>query len=342
MRKLFGYEIPSTYVRHQGPPLDDFEAGYLLVQYIDPSEGTMLSSTWDEKRHNRNLRSNLFKGLSKILLDLSKVPVPRIGSFIINDQGFLVLGNRPLSLEIHQLESIGIPVEISRNMMYSSTDSYAADLLAFHDNRLRYQPNAINDRCDGIFQASALTTMRILIWRFFKRDFRCGPFIYFLNDLHQSNILVDEDWNIKYLIDIEWACSRPIEMVHPHHWLTSQSVDTIDLDLFSPLHDEFVNILGQVEGEQLDKTPGISLSNLMKTGRENGMFWYSLALMSPSGLYLLFQNHIRSRVAGDDIHSGWYHKIISHFWTQNLKSFISDKLNDKAAYDENIREAFDA
>jgi hypothetical protein len=32
-------------------------------------------------------------------------------------------------------------------------------------------------------------------------------FLYRLTDLHPSNIFVDSDWNIKYVIDLEWACS---------------------------------------------------------------------------------------------------------------------------------------
>ena len=167
----------------------------------------MLSCTWEDKRHDDNLRGNLFKGLSRILLDIAKVPVPRIGSFVIDDNGFLVLNNRPLSIEIHELEGKQIPVDIPRDMTYSSVDSYVTDILAFHDSRFAHQPNALKDITDGHFQAAALTTMRTVSSYFFKREFRRGPFVYVLNDLHQSNILVDEDWNITCLIDLEFACS---------------------------------------------------------------------------------------------------------------------------------------
>lgn len=103
--RLFGYETPSGYIRHQGPCLDALKAGYMLIEYIDETRGKMLSYTWEDNRHRKDLRSNLFRGLSRILLMLAKVPVPRIGSFTIDDKGFLVLNNRPLSLELQQLES---------------------------------------------------------------------------------------------------------------------------------------------------------------------------------------------------------------------------------------------
>jgi hypothetical protein len=30
---------------------------------------------------------------------------------------------------------------------------------------------------------------------------------------HRSNIFVDSNWHIKYIIDLEWACSLPIEIM---------------------------------------------------------------------------------------------------------------------------------
>ncbi|EEP82722.1 predicted protein [Uncinocarpus reesii 1704] len=297
----------------------------------------MLSYTWDDNRDNKDLRTNLFRGLSQVLLALARVPVPRIGSFTINENGFLVLNNRPLSLELHQLESEQIPVDISRNMTYSSVDSYVTDTLAFHDSRLHYQPNAVNDIFDGAYQAPALTVMKATASHFFSRDLRHGPFVYVLNDIHQSNILVDENWNITCLIDLEWACARPIEMLHPPHWLTSQSVDTIDLDLFTPLHQEFVDIL---EGQESDDED-MSISALMKRGWHNKAFWFSLALMSPTGIFALFHDHIRPRFTDHENEKGYFQAVLKHYWTPGMEAFLTRKVEEKIAYDKKLRAEFD-
>ncbi|EEP78408.1 predicted protein [Uncinocarpus reesii 1704] len=222
----------------------------------------MLSSSWELKKHDDGLRRNLFKGLSRILLDIAKVPVPLIGSFVIDDNGFLVLSNRPLSPIITEMEGRQIPVDIPRNMTYSSVDSYVTDTLAIHDSRFTHQPNALTDRTDGAFQAAALTTMRTVAACFFKRELRRGPFVYVLNDLHQSNILVDEDWNISCLIDLEFACSQPIEMLHPPHWFTNRFVDQIDADHFTSVHGEFMAIMEQQERDLYPETP-ISVFKLL-------------------------------------------------------------------------------
>jgi hypothetical protein len=56
------------------------ESGYLVMDYIGSLDLQMLSKTWNEHRHQRDKRTNLFKGLSRIMLALSRVPLPRIGS----------------------------------------------------------------------------------------------------------------------------------------------------------------------------------------------------------------------------------------------------------------------
>ncbi|KLJ09419.1 hypothetical protein EMPG_15154 [Blastomyces silverae] len=93
--------------------------------------------------HDIKLRTNLFRDLSRILLSLSQIPLQQIGSFIIDCNGFLRLGNRPLSIEIQQLENEKIPINIPRDYTYSTVESYVMDMLAIHDSRLQNQPNTI-------------------------------------------------------------------------------------------------------------------------------------------------------------------------------------------------------
>ena len=151
----------------------------------------MLSNTWTEGRHDSKLRSNLFNDLGRIFLSLSRTPLPRIGSLVIDNGGFLGLTNRPLVLEIQQLENERIPTDMPRDFTYSTVDSYIVDVLGYHDNRFQYQPNAINDIGDCAYQLSVLTAMRTVFQSIFSRAFRRGPFLFTMTDLHQSNIFVD-------------------------------------------------------------------------------------------------------------------------------------------------------
>jgi Ser/Thr protein kinase RdoA (MazF antagonist) len=157
------------------------------------------------------------------------------------------------------LENAGIPTDIGRDTTYITTESYLFDVLACHDNHLVHQLNAVNDEDDCRAQMAALATMRAVLPRFIRRDLRRGPFLFTLTDLHQSNIFVDDDWNVKYLIDLEWACSLPIEMQHPPYWLTSQSVDGLVRDrltLFEEVYREFLDIFAREEALLLPAAPG--------------------------------------------------------------------------------------
>jgi hypothetical protein len=63
------------------------ESGYLVMDYIGNSDVRMLSETWDEYRHQRDKRTNLLKGFSRIMLSLSRVPLPRTGSWTLDSNG---------------------------------------------------------------------------------------------------------------------------------------------------------------------------------------------------------------------------------------------------------------
>jgi hypothetical protein len=58
--------------------------------------GGPLSSTFKDCRHDETRRNNLYRGISRILLDLAKVPLPRIGSWKMDGRGVISLTNRPL------------------------------------------------------------------------------------------------------------------------------------------------------------------------------------------------------------------------------------------------------
>lgn len=150
-------------------------------------------------------------------------------------------------MEIQQLENEEIPTDIPRDFTYSTVDSYIIDTLAFHDNRFRHQPNAVNDLGDCAYQLSILTAIRTIHQSIFSGAFRRGPFIFTLTDLHQSNIFVDEEWHITCLVDLEWACSLPLEMCSSPWWLTSKGVDQLEETEYDEIRQEFMQSLSTQE-----------------------------------------------------------------------------------------------
>ncbi|GBF65917.1 hypothetical protein TMEN_8635 [Trichophyton mentagrophytes] len=341
--RLLAYPLPSTYVPRRTSITQSLAhavgTGYILIDYIEDADGTMLSRTWEDRRSDARLRTNLYRGLSRILLDMARVPLPRIGSFIIDDHGYIQLSNRPFTLEIADMENCNIPLTMPRDVTFSSADSYLASAISLHDNRLRHQPNGAIDQRDCIDQMSALTMFRVVAPRLFRAELSRGPFVYMLNDLHRSNILVDKDWNIKYVIDLEWACAKPIEMLHPPEWLTSQAVDEIDDDAYNTQRLEFMSVLQ--EEEQRVCGGSDNLSKTMHQGWSNGTFWYSLALQSPTGIFSIFYDRIQPRFERGHATDPNFYRISYPYFTTDAHAFIAHKLQQRADYDKQLRTEFD-
>lgn len=282
------------------------------------------------------------------MLALGKIPLPRIGSLTMDDEGVISLTNRPLTFQLHQLENEGIPTDIDRGMTYVTTESYLLDLLTCHDSNMVHQMNAVNDEEDCRSQMAALATMRAVLPSFIRRDLRRGPFLLTLTDLHQSNIFVDDEWNVKGIIDLEWACSLPLEMQHPPYWLTGQSVDGLQgeqLTLFDEVYREFLDVFAHEEAlllpgpRESQKIP-LSRTDTMKRGWEEGNFFYFLALDSTTGLYALFIQHIQERF---DYHvkRDAFRQVVSPYWRSQSQDFIAAKIQQKSEYDRRLREMFE-
>lgn len=95
---LLGYPVPCRHMSRQF--VRTLKTGYLVIDYIEETHGRMLSESWEELRHDKNRRLNLFSDLSRIILSLAQLPLPRIGSLTIDKHGVLCLLNRPLTLRL--------------------------------------------------------------------------------------------------------------------------------------------------------------------------------------------------------------------------------------------------
>ncbi|KAK2798120.1 hypothetical protein FQN50_008931 [Emmonsiellopsis sp. PD_5] len=368
-RSLLQLPLPSPLVPHPAKFDPKNELGpYLLLDFIDESQGEMLSNTWSEKYTDKSLRTNFFRNLSKIMVTLSRKPLPKIGSFIIDDDGILCLENRPLTVELQVLENEHIPLDnvIPRQQTFHGVDSYVNRLLSMHDTRLRHQPNAVNNIADCAGQMSALAMMRTVAHEFFDCDLNHGPFIYMLTDLHASNIFVDEYWNIKFLIDLEWAASLPLEFMQPPSWLTNEQCDVIDATRYNELREEFTEILEEEEREEEggggdtkirveqkkeesvhrheneneNMCARLRLSTVMKKTWDRGAFWYILALRSPTGLNTLFYDRIQPLYALGHANEGQFYLITHRYWTRGADSIVRQKVADKEVYDRKLRKEF--
>ena len=135
---------------------------------------------------------------------------------------------------------------------------------------------------------------------FLERKLRHGPFIFLLTDIHQSNTFLDEDWHIQYLIDLEWACSLPKEMLQPPYWGTSRGNDQLageHLIEYNKIREELMEAF---EGERSTSQWGkpkdlLELTPTMKRTWHTGCFFLSFKLWRAHQAYSIFSSSTSSQ-----------------------------------------------
>lgn len=312
----------------------------MLLEYLGPETGRMLSDTFGMYREEEARRQRLFRGMSRIILSLARIPQQRIGSFRFNNDGTVTLTNRPLCCSTMILENDGAARTMQPDETVSCTDTFVSDMLTFHDHRFLNQPHAAHDEQDCRGQMAVKALLRVVSHNYIKRDLRNGPFLLQLTDFHASNLLVDKYWNVTGLLDLEWICTLPSEMLSVPYWLTGCAIDGIegeDFDRFNQVHQEFMYIFEEEEQAIKPRTTGsITLSRVMQDMWDSKGVWFWHCLTSQNAMYFLLESHLLppkslSREA---------ERIVSRFWSRDSEDVVRRKLADKQAYDEELRRLF--
>ncbi|KAI1351502.1 hypothetical protein F5Y01DRAFT_121139 [Xylaria sp. FL0043] len=330
----------SNYVLN--PPSQQGYPPYMILKYLGPKTGQMLSDTFDMHREDKARRQRLFRGMSRIMISLARLPQARIGSFQLNDSGTVTLTNRPLTCSMMISENDGATRTMPRNETISCTDAFVSDMLTFHDHRFLSQPNAVNDESDCRTQMAVKTLLRVVSHNYIKREVRNGPFLLQHTDLHASNILVDKDWNVTGLIDLEWVCALPAEKLAVPYWLTGCAIDDIEgekLDQFDLVRQEFMHIFEEEEQVMKMKAKAshnINLSEIMHDMWDSKGVWFWYCLSSVNAMYFLLESHLLPPKSL----SLEAERIVSRFWCRESEDIVRKKLADKKAYDEELRRLF--
>lgn len=321
------------------------------MEYVEGPGLSLLSKHWarQDQQHDKQRRATFFRDLSRIILSLARVPFPRIGSLVLDHRGVVQLGNRPLNFRLQQLENKSVPTNINRDTTYSSTEVYYSSLLSCHDNRILHQANSILSLSDGETQFAVLAAMRALLPHYATRRFRDGPFYFSLIDVHPNNVFVDANWRIKSLIDLEWACVRPVEMLLAPVWVTGKRVDQLSpgehLHAYHGILEEFFDAFDQEQTAfpPISHSDILLTSDMMRKGFETGQFWFFHALDNPKVACNLFFQHIlplfADSVSGNSVTR--FKGCFAQFWKRDSKKIVEKKLKDRKLYEKKLENMFE-
>ena len=303
----------------------------------------MLSDIWPPDTDGQ--KRNFYRSLSRVMLNLARCPLQKIGSFTIHDTGEMSLSNRPLTARLPLFECEGIPTNIPRGRCYSATDSYIRGLLNCHDMKLKHQPNAVRDKYDAEGQMAVLTIMRALPSHFTLNDLQNGPFCYIWTDPHASNIFVDEQYNITSLPDLEWFCALPIETLHPPFWLSGHAVDGLggeNRKCYDDMCMEFLEIFEREDSQYSVLGSGFC-TKVLRNALEKNTHWFWASLNQPRATYNLFLDHLQPLFAPehlDEDESIRFQHILAPYWIEDANRFIGQKLLDKEGYLNTLRSQY--
>lgn len=168
---------------------------------------------------------------------------------------------------------------------------------------------------------AAKVLLRALAHRYIRREQRNGPFFLQLDDLHASNIFVDNDWNVTCLLDLEWVNAMPAERLGAPYWLSGCAINGLQegrLREFNQVREEFIDVF---EDEEKSANHGLSLlTNIMRETWKSGSVWFWHSIMSINAMYPLFIDHICPRFAPRP--SFKEEELLSKFWCEDAPKIV--------------------
>jgi hypothetical protein len=165
------------------------------------------------------------------------------------------------------------------------------DMLRSREEAFSAQPNAVNDEEDCYLQMFHLMLLRRLKPHFVRHS--DGPFVLQFTDFHASNIFVYDQWNIVALIDLEFVCAFPPDMMSMPHWLSVDAIDNVceNIDAFHKMQEIFIEIFLEEE-RVMGHENVVRLAPLTQEALETSSCWYYQALTSVNGVACSLEDHI--------------------------------------------------
>ncbi|KAF9765753.1 hypothetical protein IL306_001899, partial [Fusarium sp. DS 682] len=226
---------------------------------------------------------------------------------------------------------------IERTETYSCTESFASDMISYHDNHFISQRN-VGDEEECREGMAMRTLLRGISYKYIKKEFRNGPFALQFTDLHASNIFVDKDWNVTCLLDLEWISALPVEMLAVPYWVTNRKIDEVageHFEEFNQVRQQFMRIFEEEEAKADSDTP---LSRVMQGTWNSKAFWFWHCLESVDAMSWLIWDQICPQFG-----TSWapsMSTMLSKFWCQDSQEMVDKKMNELQVYEEELRDAF--
>ncbi|BCR82773.1 phosphotransferase family protein [Aspergillus chevalieri] len=316
--------IPVPFILHWGTKNESpLNLGpFILMEYIDHDTdlGTALNTPTLNIEDRPILDPSididklemLYGQLADILLQLSQLSLPWIGSLAQIDDFTWDVRRRPLSIGMNELVRLGtLPRSTLPTSTFKTTSSYFNALAELHRAHLSHQRNdAVNSAndCRRKLVARQLFSKLAREGRLTQSTNDHGPFKIWCDDLRPSNVLVNKNLQIVGVIDWEFTYAAPVEFSHaPPWWLLLEQPeywpDGIEawVEAFESRLQTFLKVLTEREETAIQRgrlRQEQRLSGPMRQSWVNGDFWVTYAARKNFAFDTIFWKNLDHRFFG--------------------------------------------
>jgi hypothetical protein len=265
---------------------------------------------------NEATLQTLYGEAASILLQLSQLSLPQIGSLHQIDDFTWQVASRPLSRPMNDLIRLGsLPQSKLPKEPFHTTPSYFEALAELHLEHLIHQRN------DAILSAEDCRRKFVARYLFRKlarerkltktwSSFDNGPFKIWCDDLRPTNFLMDENLKLAGVIDWEFTYAAPVEFSYaPPWWLLIEKPEywPRGLDDWCMQYDRrlqpFLKALIRREDDEIQNGRLMSdkrLSGPMEASWRSGDFWVVYAAMNNFAFDSIYWQKIDQRFFGSE------------------------------------------
>jgi len=202
---------------------DEVEVPFIITEAV---RGLPLNWVLAAHGEKPGVKERLMLSIAEQYLELLSHPFDHIGSLTLSETGSWSVSDGPIGLDMFDISRDGVEIRYSRP--FSTSSEYFDTQIKLHERYLDEQSNAVFDRHDARQKFLTTRLFPSILERFINPRTADGPFFLTHPDLHQTNVMINPQFEVAAILDWEFSCTMPLEVAcSPPICLTDDSPEQL-------------------------------------------------------------------------------------------------------------------